>query len=174
MADEDHRPPVIRAGSSQSEDTRSRAMPDSGGVAGGCHVIQSASRVVPVGADSDVSSPAISLSSSSRVSTTSRSSSPTSRVRPKPKDGGVCTRRTRPSTDEANRRSKASPGRRRRQQNSRPVTRHPPPSPQHKWAELCNRRARIRGKPETAAVPRPCCSAASRPRQRPGLGLMMA
>ena len=43
---------------------------------------------MPVGAEPDVSNPAISAPTSSQVSTTSRSSRPTSRVRAKPSDGG--------------------------------------------------------------------------------------
>ena len=47
-------------------------------------------------------------STSSRVSTTSRIIRPTKRVRVRPKDGGVCTRRQGAPIEEAIRRSKSS------------------------------------------------------------------
>ena len=66
------------------------------------------SLVVPIGWPSEVSNPAINPSTSSRVSTTSRSSRPTSRVSTSPRDGGVCMSRTRAPTAEARRRSNYS------------------------------------------------------------------
>ena len=69
---------------------------------------QPANLVVPAGAAWEVSNPAMRPSTSSLVSTTSRSSRPASRVRAKPRDGGVCTSRTRAFTPEASSRSNSS------------------------------------------------------------------
>ena len=65
---------------------------------------QSLSLVVPVGAASDVNRPAMSPTTSSRVSATSRISRPTSRVRARPTGEGVWTSRARTPIAEATRR----------------------------------------------------------------------
>ena len=63
---------------------------------------QSLSLVVPVGRAVDVSSPAISPSTSSRVRATSRINSPTSPVKARPTRGGVCRKHLRTPIEEAN------------------------------------------------------------------------
>ena len=63
---------------------------------------QSPSLVVPVGAAADVSSPAMSPSTSSRVRAMSRISRPTSPVKARPTRGGVCRKHLRTPIEEAN------------------------------------------------------------------------
>ena len=69
---------------------------------------QSLSLVVPVRAASDVSNPAMSPTTSSRVSAMSRINRPTSPVKPRPTRGGVCRNHLRTPIEEASRPSRAS------------------------------------------------------------------
>ena len=71
-------------------------------------VSQSLNLVVPVDGAWDVSNPAINPSTSSRVSTTSRTKTPTTRVSARPTVGGVGTRRLRMPIAEAIRRRRSA------------------------------------------------------------------